>query len=156
MPDIKTREVVKDIKVLDKASVAGERMRNAYIRTKDRATHLADDSQVSPTEYAESQIEYTAEETLKDFGDGAEHVSRTTYDKAKQVLRSRRDDHSSPEITSEGSDSHGDELRPDLHEGSKKAPEPEFNGEYWGDEKGYSDQSKSAYKSSEGRKNRTF
>lgn len=30
MPDIKTREVVKDIKVLDKASVAGERMRNAY------------------------------------------------------------------------------------------------------------------------------
>lgn len=152
MPDIKTREAVRDIKVLDKASVAGERMRNAYIRTKDRAAHLADDSQDSPTEYAENQIEYAAEETLNDLGDEAEHVSRTTYDKAKQVLRSRRDDRSSPEITSEGSDSHGADLRPDLHEGSKKTLEPEFNGEYWGDEKGYSDQSKSAYKSSEGRK----
>ena len=100
MPDIKTREVVKDIKVLDKASVAGERMRNAYIRTKDRAAHLTDDSQDSPTEYAENQIEYAAKETLNDLGNGAEHVSRSTYDKAKQVLRSRRDDRSSPETVS--------------------------------------------------------
>lgn len=151
MPDIKTREVVKDIKVLDKASVAGERMRNAYIRTKDRAAHLTDDSQDSPTGYAENQIEYAAEETLNDLGDGVERVSRTTYDKAKQVLRGRRDDHSSPEISSDGSDFRGDGLGPDLHEGPKKGHEPEFSGEYWEDEKGYSNQPKSAYKSSEGR-----
>ena len=29
MPEIKTRETVKDIKILDKASVAGERMKQA-------------------------------------------------------------------------------------------------------------------------------
>ena len=31
MPDIKTRESVKDIKILDKANVAGERMKKAFI-----------------------------------------------------------------------------------------------------------------------------
>lgn len=35
MPDIKTRDTVKGtIKTLDKAAVAGERMKEAYVRTK--------------------------------------------------------------------------------------------------------------------------
>ena len=33
MPDIKTREHVKNVKVIDKAAVAGERMRTAFVRT---------------------------------------------------------------------------------------------------------------------------
>ena len=37
MAKIKTREVVKGtIKTLDKASVAGERMKQAYINTKEK------------------------------------------------------------------------------------------------------------------------
>ena len=48
MPEIKTRETVKDIKILDKASVAGERMKQAFIRSKDTAQNLMDDGQVSP------------------------------------------------------------------------------------------------------------
>lgn len=152
MPDIKTREVVKDIKVLDKASVVGERMRNAYIRTKDRAAHLTDDNQDSSTEYAESQIEYAAEETFNDLGDGVEHVSRSTYDKAKQVLRSRRDSDSSSDTIGEGSYSHRDGSESNLNEGLITTPESESSGEYWGDEKGYSNQSKSPYKNSKGRK----
>ena len=40
MPDIKTRDVVKGtVKVIDKSAVAAERMKNAYIRTKDKAEH---------------------------------------------------------------------------------------------------------------------
>lgn len=50
MPEIKTRETVKDIKILDKASVAGERMKQAFIRSKDTAQNLMDDGQVSPSE----------------------------------------------------------------------------------------------------------
>ena len=42
MPEIKTRETVKDIKILDKASVAGERMKQAFIRSKDTAQNLMD------------------------------------------------------------------------------------------------------------------
>ncbi len=38
MPDIKTRDTVKGtIKTLDKAAVAGERMKEAYVRTKEKA-----------------------------------------------------------------------------------------------------------------------
>ena len=38
MPEIKTRDTVKGtIKTLDKAAVAGERLKDAYVRTKDKA-----------------------------------------------------------------------------------------------------------------------
>ena len=56
MPKIKTRETHRDIKVLDKASVAGERMKNAFIRSKDTAKNLADDGQITPEEYAEDSV----------------------------------------------------------------------------------------------------
>ena len=40
MPDIKTRDVVKGtVKAIDKSAVAAERMKDAYIRTKDKGEH---------------------------------------------------------------------------------------------------------------------
>ena len=36
---IKTKATVKDVKALDKSAVAAERMKQAYIRTKDNAEH---------------------------------------------------------------------------------------------------------------------
>ena len=40
MADIKTRDTVKGtIKTLDKAAVAGQKMKQAYIATKDKAEH---------------------------------------------------------------------------------------------------------------------
>ena len=40
MADIKTRETVKGtIKTLDKAAIAGQKMKQAYIATKDKAEH---------------------------------------------------------------------------------------------------------------------
>ena len=40
MPAIKTRDVVKGtVKVIDKSAVAAERMKDAYVRTKDKAEH---------------------------------------------------------------------------------------------------------------------
>ena len=43
---IKTRESTKDIKVLDKAAVASERMKTALVRSKDQAENLMDDGQI--------------------------------------------------------------------------------------------------------------
>ena len=40
MGRIKTRESVKDIKILDKAVVASERMKTALVRSKDQAENL--------------------------------------------------------------------------------------------------------------------
>lgn len=40
MADIKTRDVVKGtIKKIDKAAIAADRMRSAYVQTKERAEH---------------------------------------------------------------------------------------------------------------------
>lgn len=40
MHDIKTRDVVKGtIKAIDKSAVAAERIKDAYVRTKDKAEH---------------------------------------------------------------------------------------------------------------------
>lgn len=49
MPKIKTRDVVKGtVKTIDKAAVVGERMKNAYVRTKDKAEHSAFAEENSP------------------------------------------------------------------------------------------------------------
>ena len=47
---IKTRESVKDIKILDNAAVVSERMKTALVRSKDQAENLMDDGQISPSE----------------------------------------------------------------------------------------------------------
>lgn len=40
MPDIKIRDVVKGtVKAIDKSAVAAERMKDAYVRTKDKTEH---------------------------------------------------------------------------------------------------------------------
>lgn len=40
MPEIKTREIAKGtVKAIDKSAVAAERMKSAYIRTKEKADH---------------------------------------------------------------------------------------------------------------------
>ena len=57
MPDIKTRDVVRgSIKTLDRSALAGQRMKQAYIRTKERAADTAQPAQASPEEYASDRI----------------------------------------------------------------------------------------------------
>ena len=55
--EIKTRDVVKGtIKTLDKAAVAGERMKQAYARTKDKAEHGVYAAESAPEEYAADRV----------------------------------------------------------------------------------------------------
>lgn len=77
MSKIKTREIAeKGIKTLDKAAVAGERMKNAYIRTKESAVGSVVKGQESANEYAGNKVEYAAEdvsrEVIHDTGTGAQ------------------------------------------------------------------------------------
>ena len=87
MPDIKTREIVKDVKVIDKAAVAGERMRNAFIRTKDQTQNLMDDGQASPSEYAEDKIRYAVEDTTREVGHEAKNAAKKTVEKGREAHR---------------------------------------------------------------------
>ena len=90
MPEIKTREAVKDIKILDKASVAGERMKQAFIRSKDTAQNLMDDGQVSPSEYAEDKIRYAAEDVVHDTGHAIRKETDKAVDKGRRAFREHR------------------------------------------------------------------
>ena len=90
MPEIKTRETVKDIKILDKASVAGERMKQAFIRSKDTAQNLMDDGQVSPSEYAEDKIRYVAEDVVHDTGHAIKKETDKAVDKGRRAFREHR------------------------------------------------------------------
>ena len=49
---IKTKATIKDVKALDKSAVAAERMKQAHIRTKDKAEHGVYAEESSPGEYA--------------------------------------------------------------------------------------------------------
>lgn len=53
---IKTKATVKDVKALDKSAVAAERMKQAYIRTKDKAEHGMYAEESSPAEYASDRF----------------------------------------------------------------------------------------------------
>lgn len=90
MADIKTRQHVKDIKVLDKASVAGERMKNAFIRSKDTTQNLMDDGQASPSEYAEDQIKYVAEDIAHDTGHAVKRQTDKAVEKGREAFREHR------------------------------------------------------------------
>ena len=87
MPDIKTREIVKGVKVIDKAAVAGERMRSAFVRTKDQAENLMDDGQASPSEYAEDKIRYAVEDTTREVGHEAKNAAKKTVEKGREAHR---------------------------------------------------------------------
>ena len=62
MPDIKTRDVVKGtVKTLDRAAIATERVKSAYIRTKDGAEHSVSADESSAEEYGANRLQAGAE-----------------------------------------------------------------------------------------------
>lgn len=65
MAKIKTRDAVKGtIKTIDKAAVAGERMKNAYAKTKDKAEQSCYAEESSATEYAADRVSHTGERAV--------------------------------------------------------------------------------------------
>ncbi len=92
MPDIKTKDTVRDIKVIDKSAIAKESMKRAAIRAKDTAENLSDDGQVSPSEYAEDNIKYMAENTVDDAGHVVKKETDKAVEKGKDVYRRHREE----------------------------------------------------------------
>lgn len=100
MPDIKTRDVVKGtVKAIDKSAVAAERMKDAYIRTKDKAEQGVFAAEGSPDEYAADRISTGAEAAAHEAAHGLDKVGRkgvkTTKEnisKAKEYFRQQKAD----------------------------------------------------------------
>lgn len=90
MADIKTREHSRDIKVLDKSLVAGERMKSAFIRSKNQAKNLAEDGDSSPTEYAEQRVEYVVSDTVREVGHEAKSQIEQRIEQGRNAYRERK------------------------------------------------------------------
>lgn len=100
MPEIKTRDAVKGtIKTLDKAAVAGERMKEAYIRTRDNAGQSVYAAEGSPEKYAADRfsgstevVSYEAAHQFDKKGRRAVKATRENISTARERLEQRKAD----------------------------------------------------------------
>ena len=87
MPDIKTRDVVKGtVKVIDKSAVAAERMKDAYVRTKDKAERGVFAAESSPEEYAADRTLTGVETAAHEAAYGVDKANRKGVKVTKQNI----------------------------------------------------------------------
>ncbi|MCI8525382.1 MAG: CHAP domain-containing protein [Oscillospiraceae bacterium] len=89
MGKIKTREKVRDIKVLDKAAIAGQQMKNAAIRAKEQAAKIGNERQESLNEYAGERVQEAAEAVRQKAVRVVAAGGRTVVRGGKAVIRRR-------------------------------------------------------------------
>ena len=94
---IKTRVAEKGIKAIDKAAVASERMKEAYIRTRDKAEHGMYAEEGSPGEYASDRlsagVDNVAHEAIHQFDKQGRKGIKTTKEnisKVKENIQKRK------------------------------------------------------------------
>ena len=94
---IKTRVAEKGIKAIDKAAVASERMKEAYIRTRDKADHSLYAAESSPGEYVSdrlsSGVDNVAHEAIHQFDKQGRKGIKTTKEnisKVKENIQKRK------------------------------------------------------------------
>ena len=94
---IKTRVAEKGIKAIDKAAVASERMKEAYIRTRDKADHSLYAAESSPGEYASdrlsSGVDNVTHEVIHQFDKQGRKGIKTTKEnisKVKENIQKRK------------------------------------------------------------------
>ena len=95
MKDIKTKESIKDIKVLDKAAGLAKVTKNATVHTKQQVQNLTDDARITPDEYAEDKVKYMAETVAEGTGKAAKQTVNNIYDGGnrlyKEIKRTRKE-----------------------------------------------------------------
>lgn len=92
MPEIKTREVAKGtVKAIDKSAVAAERMKSAYIRTKDKAEHGVFAAESSPEEYAADRTLTGTETAAHAAVHGLDKVGRKGVKTTKENISKAKD-----------------------------------------------------------------
>lgn len=94
---IKTRVAEKGIKSIDKAAVASERMKEAYIRTRDKADHSLYAEESSPGEYASDRLssgmDSVTHEVIHQFDKQGRKGIKTTKEnisKVKENIQKRK------------------------------------------------------------------
>ena len=92
MADIKTRETVKGtIKTLDKAAIAGQKMKQAYIATKDKAEHSVNTNENTAEEYAADKTEAGIDEIAHKGAYSFDKAGRKGVQETKQNIQSAKE-----------------------------------------------------------------
>lgn len=92
MADIKTRDTVKGtIKTLDKAAVAGQKMKHAYIATKDKAEHSVNTNENTAEEYAADKTEAGIDEIAHKGAYAFDKAGRKGVQETKQNIQSAKE-----------------------------------------------------------------
>lgn len=88
---IKTREVVKDIKVHDTAVNVGDRMKNIGVKTKDTVNeNINQTDNVSPEQYASDKVSETMKSGAETVAVGTEKTVRKGASEAKEKVKEKR------------------------------------------------------------------
>ncbi len=92
MADIKTRDTVKGtIKALDKAAIAGQKMKQAYIATKDKAEHSVNAKENTAEEYAADKTEAEIDEIAHKGAYAFNKAGRKGVQETKKNIQSAKD-----------------------------------------------------------------
>ena len=92
MADIKTRETVKGTKkTLDKAAIAGQKMKQAYIATKDKAEHSVNTNENTAEEYAADKTEAGIDEIAHKGAYSFDKAGRKGVQETKQNIQSAKE-----------------------------------------------------------------
>ena len=92
MADIKTRETVKGtIKTLDKAAIAGQKMKQAYIATKDKAEHSVNTNENTAEEYAADKTEAGIDEIAHKGAYAFDKAGRNGVQETNQNIQSAKE-----------------------------------------------------------------
>jgi len=90
--DIKTRDTVKGtIKTLDKAAVAGQKMKQAYIATKDKAEHSVNTNENTAEEYAADKTAAGIDEIAHKGAFAFDKAGRKGVQETKQNIQSAKE-----------------------------------------------------------------
>ena len=92
MADIKTRDAVKGtIKQIDKAAVAADRMRVAFVQTKEKAEHSTHAQENSAEEYASDRIEGGIDHVSHEAAYQFDKQGRKGVEAKKQIIYKSND-----------------------------------------------------------------
>ncbi len=108
---IKTRQVHKDVKALDKTVTGMERVKRAYVRTKETVENAQPQEKkyASPTEYAEDKTERGADRAAHEAAHQARKQGGRLVDKAKENYRISKETKETREVVRGGnSPAHGE------------------------------------------------
>ena len=89
MREIKTRKHSKGIETLEKTVNTGDRMKRAFLQTKERASQVGENRTDAPNEYASDQLQAGLDEVGHDAGQVTVASGRWVFRKGREAAQNR-------------------------------------------------------------------